>query len=66
LGVTGMGTQVTRLAGWAGLSYTVYFIHLMLIWFTFAFLPFSKLAHLVYRTVAIAYAEYGGRKFIAK
>ena len=62
LGVTGMGAQLTRLAGWAGVSYTVYFIHLILIWFTFAYLPFSKLAHLVYRTVAMTYAEYAGRK----
>jgi quinone-modifying oxidoreductase subunit QmoC len=62
LGVTGMGAQLTRLAGWAGASYTVYFIHLILIWFTFAYLPFSKLAHLVYRTVAMTYAEYAGRK----
>jgi len=62
LGVTGMGAQLTRLAGWAGVSYTVYFIHLMLVWFTFAYLPFSKLAHLVYRTVAMAYAEYAERR----
>jgi quinone-modifying oxidoreductase subunit QmoC len=62
LGVTGMGAQLTRLAGWAGPSYTIYFIHLILIWFTFAYLPFSKLAHLVYRTVAMTYAEYAGRK----
>jgi quinone-modifying oxidoreductase, subunit QmoC len=62
LGVTGMGAQLTRLADWAGASYTVYFIHLILIWFTFAYLPFSKLAHLVYRTVAMTYAEYAGRK----
>jgi quinone-modifying oxidoreductase subunit QmoC len=62
LGVTGMGAQVTRLAGWAGPSYTIYFLHLILIWFTFAYLPFSKLAHLVYRTAAMTYAEYAGRK----
>lgn len=62
LGVTGMGAQLTRLAGWGGASYTVYFIHLILVWFTFAYLPFSKLAHLVYRTVAMTYAEYAGRK----
>ena len=62
LGVTGMGAQLTRLAGWAGPSYTIYFVHLILIWFTFAYLPFSKLAHLVYRTVAMTYAEYAGRK----
>jgi quinone-modifying oxidoreductase subunit QmoC len=62
LGVTGMGAQLTRLAGWGGASYTVYFIHLILVWFTFAYLPFSKLAHLVYRTVAMTYAEFAGRK----
>ena len=62
LGVTGMGAQLTRLAGWAVPSYTIYFMHLILIWFTFAYLPFSKLAHLVYRTVAMTYAEYAGRK----
>jgi quinone-modifying oxidoreductase subunit QmoC len=37
-------------------------MHLIFIWFTFAYLPFSKLAHLVYRTVAMTYAEYAGRK----
>jgi quinone-modifying oxidoreductase subunit QmoC len=62
LGVSGMGTQLARLAGWAAVSYAIYFIHLMLVWCTFAFLPFSKLAHLVYRTVAMTYAEYAGRK----
>jgi len=62
LGVTGMGAQLTRLADWAGPSYAIYFVHLILIWFTFAYLPFSKLAHLVYRTVAMTYAEYAGRK----
>jgi quinone-modifying oxidoreductase subunit QmoC len=62
LGVTGMGAQLTRLAGWAAPSYTIYFVHLILIWFTFAYLPFSKLAHLVYRTAAMTYAEYAGRK----
>jgi quinone-modifying oxidoreductase subunit QmoC len=62
LGVTGMGAQLTRLAGWAGPSYTIYFVHLILVWFTFAYLPFSKLAHLGYRTVAMTYAEYAGRK----
>jgi quinone-modifying oxidoreductase, subunit QmoC len=62
LGVSGMGAQLTRLAGWAAVSYAVYFIHLILIWFTFAYLPFSKLAHLVYRTAAMTYAEYAGRK----
>ena len=63
LGVTGLGTEITRLMGIAFLSYGLYFIHLMFVFCLFAFLPFSKLAHLVYRTLAITYAEYSGRGF---
>jgi quinone-modifying oxidoreductase subunit QmoC len=61
LGLTGMLTQITRLGGMAGLSYTIYFVHLMLVWSLFAYTPFSKLAHLVYRTVSMTYAEYTHR-----
>ncbi|MFZ0243476.1 MAG: quinone-interacting membrane-bound oxidoreductase complex subunit QmoC [Desulfobacterales bacterium] len=62
LGVTGLGSELTRLAGWATVTYWVYFIHLLLIFSLFAYTPFSKLAHLVYRTVAMTYAEYTNRK----
>ena len=63
LGVTGMATELTRLADWAFLTFFLYFIHLMLVFCMFAYLPFSKMAHLVYRTVAMAYNEYAGRNF---
>ncbi len=62
LGLTGMLAQVTRLMGMGGLSYTIYYIHLMFVWSLFFFIPYSKLAHLVYRTAAMAYNEYIGRK----
>ena len=62
LGVTGILTEATRLAGFAGLTYFMYFIHLVFVFNLFAFLPFSKLAHLVYRTVAMTYNEYSNRK----
>jgi quinone-modifying oxidoreductase subunit QmoC len=62
LGLTGMLTEATRLAGMAGIAYGTYFIHLIFVFNLFAFLPFSKLAHLVYRTVAMAYNEYSGRQ----
>ncbi|MDZ7599299.1 MAG: hypothetical protein U5J82_13685 [Desulfobacterales bacterium] len=62
LGLTGMLTEMTRLAGFGGVSYTLYFIHLLFIWALFAYTPFSKLAHLVYRTVAMTYVEYANRK----
>lgn len=61
LGVTGMLTEMTRLADAAFLSYAIYFIHLIFVFNLFAFLPFSKLAHLVYRTVALAYDEWAER-----
>ncbi len=63
LALTGMLTEIIRLMGFYGLSAVIYFVHLVFVWSLFAYTPFSKLAHLVYRTVAIAYAEYSGRGF---
>ncbi len=62
LGVTGMLTEMLRLGGMYDLSAFIYFIHLLSVWVLFAYTPFSKLAHIVYRTVAMAYQEYSGRK----
>jgi quinone-modifying oxidoreductase subunit QmoC len=63
LGLTGMLAEMTRLGGMAGTTYTLYFIHLILVFSLCVYLPYSKLAHLVYRTVAMAYAEYSNRGF---
>ncbi|MBW1814043.1 MAG: quinone-interacting membrane-bound oxidoreductase complex subunit QmoC [Deltaproteobacteria bacterium] len=62
LGVTGMLSEITRLLGLAYTSYWIYFIHLVCVFYLVAYLPFSKLAHLVYRTTAMIYAEYSNRK----
>jgi len=62
LGLSGMLTEITRLAGAGGLSYFLYFVHLIFVFALFVYTPFSKLAHLVYRTVAMAYEEYSERK----
>lgn len=62
LGLTGMLTQMLRLGHLYDLSAFIYYLHLILVWALFAYTPFSKLAHLVYRTVAMAYQEYSGRK----
>ena len=63
LGITGLGTELLRLSGFYNLMAIVYLLHLIAIWTLFFFTPFSKLAHLVYRTTAMAYAEYSGRGF---
>ena len=62
LGVTGLLTEMLRLGGMYGLSAFIYYLHLIFVWSLFAYTPFSKLAHIVYRTVAMAYQEYSGRK----
>ncbi len=62
LGVTGMGTQMARLADLAFVTYFLYAVHLILVFMLFAFTPYSKLAHLVYRTAAMGYNEWAGRK----
>ncbi len=58
LGITGMLTQTLRLADISWAAYFMYFIHLIFAFNLVAFLPYTKLAHLVYRTVAIAYYHY--------
>ncbi len=62
LGVTGLLTEMSRLAGAEYLTYFIYYLHLIAIFNLFAFLPFSKMAHLVYRLTAMTYSEYGNRK----
>ncbi len=62
LGATGMLTEMARLAHMAWVSYFFYYLHLIAIFNLFLFLPFSKMAHFVYRTAAMTYAEYSNRK----
>ncbi|MDI6775780.1 MAG: quinone-interacting membrane-bound oxidoreductase complex subunit QmoC [Syntrophales bacterium] len=60
--ISGILTEVTRLERFAVLAYWLYFIHLVLVFYLLAYLPFSKFAHLIYRTVAMVYASYSQRE----
>ena len=59
--LSGMFSQLLRLANVPGFAYPVYYIHLVSVFMLFAYLPWSKLAHLVYRTIALGYARKIGR-----
>ncbi len=62
LGATGMLAEFSRLAQLASISYFIYYLHLILVFCLMAYLPFSKMAHIVYRLVALGYADYANRK----
>lgn len=59
--VTGILCEVLRLTDAASLMYVVYFVHLVLIFALFLYAPYTKFAHLVYRTAAIAASGEGRR-----
>ena len=60
--VTGGLSQLTRLAHWPSIAYPMYFAHLVFVFCLFTYLPFSKLAHMVYRTLAMSYSRYSERE----
>jgi quinone-modifying oxidoreductase subunit QmoC len=62
LAVTGILSELTRLAHLPNIAYPMYFAHLVFVFCLFTYLPFSKLAHLVYRTLAMAYSRYSERE----
>ncbi len=50
---TGIASELLRLAG-SRVMYGLYFLHLVLVFSLLLYAPYSKFAHLAYRTVAIA------------
>jgi quinone-modifying oxidoreductase subunit QmoC len=55
--VLGVLTEVFRLAELATAAYVLYFIHLVSVFYGIAYFPYSKLAHLMYRSLAIMYTD---------
>lgn len=62
--LTGILSVLIRLAGAATPAYIIYFLHLVFVFYLFAFMPYTKFAHLVYRTVALVYVKHTGREAV--
>jgi quinone-modifying oxidoreductase subunit QmoC len=54
---TGILSELVRLADLAVAAYIIYFIHLVVVFFLFAYAPFSKMAHMLYRATAMVFAR---------
>ena len=61
LTLSGSLTEFARFGNWEQ-AYYIYLIHLILVWVVFINLPYSKFAHIIYRTTALVYARSRGRK----
>ncbi|HOP07620.1 MAG TPA: quinone-interacting membrane-bound oxidoreductase complex subunit QmoC [candidate division Zixibacteria bacterium] len=62
VGLTGMLSWVTRLIGIPMLAYVNYFIHMLSVFFLLWYMPYSKFAHMIYRTLGLVYARQIGRQ----
>jgi quinone-modifying oxidoreductase subunit QmoC len=60
---TGLLTWLSRVGDVGTVAYGIYFLHLVSVFYIIAYLPYSKLAHIFYRTVAMGYAAYIDRPF---
>lgn len=66
VGVTGFCAELTRLLGIPVLAYLFYYLHLVSVFMLFLYMPYTKFAHMVYRTVAMAFEKYRESGFAQK
>ncbi len=63
VGVSGLLAEIARWAGLAAPGYIIYFIHLVSVMMLFMYMPYTKFAHIVYRTTAMTFERYRESSF---
>jgi quinone-modifying oxidoreductase subunit QmoC len=58
---TGLLTWLLRLAAVPAIAYPVYFVHLTVVFFLLWYMPYSKFAHMIYRGLALVWAQQTNR-----
>lgn len=64
VGVTGLAAEFTRLIGIPVLAYLFYYLHLVAVFMLFIYMPYTKFAHMAYRTVAMTFERYRESPFV--
>lgn len=64
VGVTGLAAELMRLGDFAMLAYLFYYLHLVAVFMLFFYMPYTKFAHMVYRTVAMTFERYRESNFV--
>jgi quinone-modifying oxidoreductase subunit QmoC len=53
LAISGGIVELARFMDWVPWAYYLYFFHLVLVWLVILYLPYTKFAHVIYRTIAM-------------
>jgi quinone-modifying oxidoreductase subunit QmoC len=56
-GLTGMAAWLMRTSGLAMVAYASYFLHMVGVFFLLWYMPYSKFAHMIYRTLALVHVR---------
>ena len=59
--ITGFAVEFIRFADLRVSAYSMYLVHLVFYFMLFTYLPFTKFAHIIYRTLALTHAKRIGR-----
>lgn len=66
VGVSGLLAELSRLSGIGIIAYLSYYVHLVAIMMLFMYMPYTKFAHIVYRTFAMAFERYRVSNYVVK